>query len=271
MIAVALASVAVGDTTIYVSQLRNRAESPAARLRAALSPAGSVTVREVMSKPRLVLERRTPVAEALAALDAAAVRGAPVVGDNGTFFGSADRAAVAAAAEERPDQPVGQLARQDAATLPPDASLDAVAETLAISAEGWVPVLDDGRRVTGVVATTDLIRGIRLSMRSTLRRLHRSVRGATLVELPVEAGSAVAGKPVRMLSLPRGTMLASVQSKGHIVFPNGDTVLQSGEVVSAVVRQPDQDLLRAMFAAPSAEPEDVPAAVAASEAGPSAG
>ncbi|MGN6128913.1 MAG: chloride channel protein, partial [Nocardioidaceae bacterium] len=79
MIAVALASVAVGDVTIYVSQLRNRAESPAARLRAALSPGGSVTVREIMSTPRLVLRRATTATDALAELDAAGVRGAPVV------------------------------------------------------------------------------------------------------------------------------------------------------------------------------------------------
>ncbi len=256
MIAVALASVAVGDVSIYVSQLRNRAESPAARLRAAMSPGGSVTVREIMSDPRLVLLRSRPASEALAELDAAGVRGAPVVNDNGTFHGSVDHTAVAEAAERKPDQPVGQLARQEAATLPVDATLDAVAETLAMSVAGWVPVLDNGRKVSGVVATTDLIRGIRLSMRSTLRRLHRSVRGATLLELPVEPGSLVDGKSLRELGLPRGVMLASVQTKSHVVFPNGDTVLHAGETVTAVVRQPEQDQLREMFSVPEPEPSD---------------
>jgi H+/Cl- antiporter ClcA len=251
MIAVALASVAVGDTTIYVSQLRNRAQSPAARLRAALSPAGSVTVHEVLSEPRLVLPRGCTVTEALARLEAAGVRGAPVVNDNGTFHGSLDRSTVVEVAQRRPEQPVGQLARQQAATLPLDASLDAVAETLAISAEGWVPVLDDGRRVVGVIATSDLIRGIRLSMRATLRRLHRSVRGAMLVELAVEPGSPTEGKAVRDVPLPTGTMLASVQSDSHVGFPNGDTVLKAGDVVSAVVRQQHHEQLCGLFAGPA--------------------
>ncbi len=262
MIAVALASVAVGDVTIYISQLRNRAESPAGRLRAAMSPGGSVTVREIMAAPRLVLARSSTVAEALAELDATGVRGAPVVNDNGTFHGSLDRSAVAEAVAERPEQPVGQLARQQAETLPLDATLDAVAETLALSVAGWVPVLDDGRRVSGVVATTDLIRGIRLSMRTTLRRLHRSVRGATLVELPVEAGSVVEDRTVRELTLPQGVVLASVQSKSHVVFPNGDTVLRAGETVTAVVRQPDQDRVRAMFTAAPAEHTETADAIA---------
>jgi Trk K+ transport system NAD-binding subunit len=113
-----------------------------------------------------------------------------------------------------------------------------------------------------VVATTDLIRGIRLSMRSTLRRLHRSVRGATLVELAVAEGSVADGRSVREIPLPKGVMLASVQSRSHVVFPNGDTVLRAGEVVTAVVRQPEQDALAALFTAPSTDLSEPAGAIA---------
>ena len=40
-----------------------------------------------------------------------------------------------------------------------------------------------------------------------------------------------------------------VLDTSHVIFPNGDTVLRAGETVTAVVRQPDQDTLRALFSA----------------------
>jgi H+/Cl- antiporter ClcA len=247
MIAVALASLAVGDVTIYASQLRNRSESPAARLRAALSPAQSVSAREVMSEPRLVLARTEPVADALRRMEERLVRGAPVTAENGHLHGTVSREVLHSAAQQDPRQPVGPLAEPDGGTVPVDATLEAVAETLATSVTGWVPVLDDRRRVVGIVATTDLIRGFRMALRSTLRRLHRSLRGTVLVEVPVAAGSSVVGRPVRELDLPEGTVLVSVQSRAHLTFPHGDSVLAAGEVVSALARPDHEHRLRALF------------------------
>jgi H+/Cl- antiporter ClcA len=263
MIAVALATVAVGDVSIYTSQLRTRADSPAARFRAAMSPATALRVADAMAAPRLVLPRELPAVEALALVERAEVPGAPVTSSNGSFHGTVSRAQLAAAASDQPDRPVGQLAARDVPTLPTDADLDAAAETLATSPDNWVPVLDDARSVVGIVGTADLIRGYRLSLRSTLRRLHGTTRGTVLVELPVAAGSAVDGRPVRDLALPDGTALVSVQHGPHLLFPTGDTVLTAGQTVSALVRRGAEDRLRELFStgageAPRAQTEAEP-------------
>jgi H+/Cl- antiporter ClcA/CBS domain-containing protein len=252
MIAVALASVAVGDVSIYRSQLRTRADSPAARLRAAMSPATSVQAQQTMSPPRLLLPLSTNVADALARLDAAGLPGAPVVAVDGGFAGAATREALRATAAEHPERTMAHVPLDDGPTLPLDAHLDAAAETLATSGSGWVPVLDDRRHVVGILGTADLIRGYRLSLRSTLRRLHRSGRSTALVELRVEPGSPAAGHPVRDLTLPAGATLMSVHQGSELVFPDGDTVLREGQVVTALVREGDQPLLERLVAAPAA-------------------
>ena len=64
MVAVGIATVVVGDRTIYASQLRNRSEAPGHRVAAALPYLSSLPVIDAMRPPPLVLDAITPAGSA---------------------------------------------------------------------------------------------------------------------------------------------------------------------------------------------------------------
>jgi CIC family chloride channel protein len=83
MVAVGLATLIVGDATIYRSQLKTRAESAAHRIRFALPLLSLTRAGEVMVPPRLVVDSELTVAEAREELARSRLPGAPVVqGEN---------------------------------------------------------------------------------------------------------------------------------------------------------------------------------------------
>jgi H+/Cl- antiporter ClcA len=90
MVTVGLASAFVGDETIYESQIRNRTESPAHRLRFGMPLLAALPVEEAMRPARLALEEDTPGRDAHEQLVGLGLADAPVVDARGTFRGSVD-------------------------------------------------------------------------------------------------------------------------------------------------------------------------------------
>lgn len=79
-----------------------------------------------------------------------------------------------------------------------------------------------------------------------LMRLHDS--GLQLVDLHVLEGSEAAGRTIRSLSLPADTVISLVVGlDGQPQIPNGDTVLQPGDEVIAVIRTEAEPALRALI------------------------
>jgi CBS-domain-containing membrane protein len=253
MVALALAAFVVGDTTIYRSQLATRADSPSHRFSFGLPASSSVALREVMAAPRLVLRADTPADQALAQLHGQGLPGAPVVNGDSAFIGTVHAARLAECVQHRPDQPVGRLADVEAMTVPADAALDAAVDAVSTSHRGWVPVLDSDMRVVGIVASSDLVVGWRMAMRHAIRRLGRAARQAELVEGSVEPGAPADGARVEGLQLPRGAVLVAVLRDNGLMFADGDTVLSAGDLVSAFTRRGDEQAVRRLLAAPTAE------------------
>src|SRR6266496_1105662 len=121
MVAVGLATLIVGDHTIYSGQLKTRAESPAHRFRFGLPLLASIAVRDVMSTPRLVLLAESSTEEALRRLRIDNLAGAPVVDGEGAFGGSVDLSTLA---EQNGDRPVGEVAQVGSPAISVEATLD---------------------------------------------------------------------------------------------------------------------------------------------------
>ena len=66
MVAIGLATLVVGDDSIYESQLRSRADAPAHRAAFGMPLLSAVPVAEVMATPRLLLPGDIPTSDALA-------------------------------------------------------------------------------------------------------------------------------------------------------------------------------------------------------------
>jgi trk system potassium uptake protein TrkA len=66
-----------------------------------------------------------------------------------------------------------------------------------------------------------------------------------VIEAQVMATSPIAGKPVRDIHFPSGSIIGAVQSDGKLAMPNGDTVIRVGDImvmfaVRAAVHQVEQ-------------------------------
>lgn len=228
MVAIGLAALVVGDDSIYESQLRSRAESPAHRAAFGLPLLSSVMVADVMKPPRLVLPDRLPLDEARRLLEDRRLPGAPVVGDDGTYVG--------VLARTPSDLPEATSRDVDRAypTVRSYEGLDAALDALVSGGIAWVPVVDAGR-LAGIVGMSEVIGGYQQALRRSIHLL-ADVRGSSaLVEAVVADASPFAGTAVASAPWPRGSFALSIDRRGQLITPLPDTILEAGDVVVAVV------------------------------------
>ena len=232
MIAVGIATLIVrrADRTIYTSQLRSRADSPAHRLQRSMPLLGSLAVADFTTPPRVVLCGEDSAADAVELLDAAGVPGAPVIDERGAFIGVVSRGTVADAASGQ-DAPtmVGRLVDPAAPTTMPDRQLDSALESLLQARMNWIPVLDKDRQVIGIITTSAVVRGYRTGLRTHLRRVSDVAPNTVVVDRDVATASPLAGIALRDADLPPGTIVMTLQRGTEFVACRGDTVLQRGD------------------------------------------
>jgi H+/Cl- antiporter ClcA len=250
MVALALATLVVGDTTIYRSQPRTRADSPAHRASLGLPLAATIPVGDVMMVPRVVLTADTLAPDALDQLTDAGVPGAPVVDADGRFVGSVHATALNERVAAGADDAIGGSADAEAITVAVDAGLDAALEALATSRGDWVPVLDADMHVAGIVGTTDMVRGYRLALRATMRRLSRAAAGSVLLEVEVGEAAPAAGRRLADAGLPAHTVVVAVLRRGDLYFADSETVLHGGDTVTVLTRARMEDTTRGLLEGP---------------------
>jgi len=68
-----------------------------------------------------------------------------------------------------------------------------------------------------------------------------------VVEAVVDSRSRLTGKPLSSVELPPESTIAVVIRKGSAFFPNGSTVLESGDEVVALTRNVHEPYLRGLF------------------------
>ena len=246
MVAVGLATVIVGDQTIYESQLRNRAEAPAHRARFGLPLLASMPVRAAMRPPRLALHDDIPVREALERLTELGLSGAPLIDGDRTYRGSVD---IDQLVRADPDAAVRSIAGNLSA-VPEEATLEAAVEIFATEHVTWVPVLDADRRVVGTVGTADLVAAYRRSLASSLESLPSIFPGSVLVEEMVHPESAVTGRAIADVDWPAGAVVVAIQRDDQLLFPEPKTVIADGDVMSVFVPARGEALLRKAIGAP---------------------
>jgi H+/Cl- antiporter ClcA len=257
MVAVGIATVIVGDRTIYESQLGNRTEAPAHRFRFGLPLLASLPVSEAMRPPRLVLDEHLPAREAHEKLTELGLQGAPVADQSRVLRGSVD---IDLLTRVDADDEVRSLTDGSVSAVPNDARLDAVVEIFATDHVGWVPVLDEDRRIVGVVATSDLIGAYRHSLASSLRSLRSIFSGSIFVEEQVGKGAPVAGCSVAEAGWPRGTVVVAIQRGQQLIFPEPSTEIRDGDVLSALAPKSAEARLREVMGGSSSRgaEEEVP-------------
>ena len=90
---------------------------------------------------------------------------------------------------------------------------------------------------------------------AALETMHLFGRGnLSLVRVSIPEGSAAATKTLATLSLPRNSVIVAIdrETMEEMLIPTGDTQLQAGDRIVAVVKNGAAEKLQAIFTAPRA-------------------
>ncbi len=130
-------------------------------------------------------------------------------------------------------------------TISSDATLDVALESLASHGVSWMPVVDGrDQKVIGTISAADVVSTYRASLRWTVRRMRGLTVDTVMLEYRVDRTSPLAGKALRELSLPTGSLVVSVNRNGSTVLPRGNTTMQSGDVVTFLTNPENEVLVR---------------------------
>ncbi len=242
MIAVGLATLVVGDRSIYEHQVKDRRASPGHRFRAAMPLLASVRVTSGMEPATVLLRAADTTEHARQVLTEAGLREAPVVDGREVFVGSATDDALGAAVEGH----VSDVMDATAPAVPRSATLEDAVESLATTGIGVVPVLDDRRHVIGIVTASQAIRGYRLALVTNLRDLGGAPPGTALMEAMVGEGSDLVGKALADAALPPGTVLIAIRRGEMLVIPGERDEVQPGDDLTLLVPEDRTDEVRAV-------------------------
>jgi chloride channel protein, CIC family len=243
MLAIGIATLIVGDRSIYASQIRSRAESPAHRFRFALPLMAAIPAGDAARAPRAVLTTDQTVAAARFRLESAGVPGAPVLDRNGSVRGSVDLDALAAA-----DQAalVGDLVL-NGPVISADDALDDVLGLLADGHRSWAPVVANGR-LAGVLSSRDVVAAYRRALAANVRQVRSVGAGGALLDAEIGRGSVLAGRPVADAAWPRDSVLVSITRGERMIVPRGDVVLEAGDRLTVFTAHAAREALESLLA-----------------------
>ena len=243
MLAIGIATLIVGDRSIYASQIRSRAESPAHRFRFALPLMAAIPAGDAARAPRAVLTTDQTVAAARFRLESAGVPGAPVLDRNGSVRGSVDLDALAAADQAAM---VGDLVL-NGPVISADDALDDVLGLLADGHRSWAPVVANGR-LAGVLSSRDVVAAYRRALAANVRQVRSVGSGGALLDAEIGRASALAGQPVAAAAWPRDSVLVSITRGERMIVPRGDVVLEAGDRLTVFTARAAREALESLLA-----------------------
>jgi trk system potassium uptake protein TrkA len=86
-----------------------------------------------------------------------------------------------------------------------------------------------------------------VSVGALVRLLQFQDGSAHLVEITLAEDSPAKGKTIRELAFPREGLVVAVVRVGRLIFPRGETMLQSGDEVLALVTSEAENAVRTLF------------------------
>jgi CIC family chloride channel protein len=243
MVAVGLATLIVRrtDDTIYRSQPRSRAESPAHRILAGLPLLATVRTDQAMAEPRCVLAVGTDIREGCRDLEASGVDSAPVIDMEGHFIGVVTLAALQRGTEE---QSIGDHVDVTWGSVRDDALLDVVLETVTSGLQTWAPVVDEARRLVGTIAISDIVRGYRRALMANLRKMSTAGGSSGASDIVIRGGSPLVGSSLGSSSFPRGLLVTSIERDHEVFVPDGSVLLQTGDRMMVLGAENDLGRIR---------------------------
>jgi CIC family chloride channel protein len=207
----------------------------------------AVSVGEVMVSKPVTVPVNMPVMLLPGEFLRTGRHGFPVIDTDGSLYGvvSLDDYRKLSMGQKAPPENlvVGDIATRDMLTVFPDDTVGTALRRMAPRDLSRVPVVsrEDPRRLVGVVRRNDIVRAYEVGVvrREEARRRADAVETvrdshAEFLDIPIPPDSAVIGKTVAELKLPRAAVLVSIRRGDELIIPHGDTCLLAGDVVTTL-------------------------------------
>ena len=233
MVAVAVATLLVGKTTIYRSQVPTRADSMAHRHRFAFPLLDALPAQRAVVPLAMVRDTAT-VAEAIAALERRQSSDGVLIDEDRKLVGEITSEDLRAAPDAGAS--VAAFVSELPAVVLADTPLDEALDRLARHDRRWLPVLDgNGGPVLGAIDARALVRSYRQAVQQQVRPLTPVDEEISTIELTVAAGAPVEGRTLAEAGLPQGVRVLTMEHLGRLSAPAGDTVLRRGDRLTLVM------------------------------------
>jgi chloride channel protein, CIC family len=252
MVAVGLATLLVGNNTIYRSQLGSRADSPAHRYQFTLPLLATLTVADALEPAPLTFTPDESLADAAARLRAAnstGVTGGPVLDSVNRLAGILTEGDLTRQ-DLAPAVPVRAVMSAPKLRLDRSQTLDDTLDTLVADRLSWAPVLDEtSGRLAGLVSVAGILQAYKEGINRTVRRAAGIAPGSVLLEAVVTPDSPLLGQPLRAALLPPETLLITCRRDSVVLLPHGDTEFQAGDVLTIITARDREAAVRQYFGA----------------------
>jgi trk system potassium uptake protein TrkA len=77
----------------------------------------------------------------------------------------------------------------------------------------------------------------------------------TLVEVTVDEGAPIAGRPLYEMRLPQDSAIVAILREGHVVIPQPETQIAVGDEILAIATPEVEEILRQSLVGPTPERE----------------
>ncbi len=214
-----------------------------------------ITVGEVMTQEPEVLYADMSLEEMADVITHSRLNGFPVLDRDGRFVGVATIQDLerAAAAGPLAGKKVADIMQRKVVTAHPDDPLSKALRYMSDMDIGRMPVVDpeDPTRLVGFLRRRDIIRAYRHAILHKLERQHRNdnlrlghLTNTEVLEIPLAPGMAAVGRRIQDLHLPSQALITSIRRDDKIIIAHGETLLQPGDTVVALVQHGAEDGLR---------------------------
>lgn len=218
-----------------------------------------ITVGEAMTPEPETVSAHTTLRELSDRFATSHYHGYPVLDEKGRLCGIVtlqDLEQVTQDGKRPPGATVGQICTRSPLVAYPDEPLWAALKRIGTRDIGRLPVVsrEDPTRLVGLIRGNDIIRAYnkaiarRVELQHQVERLQLGkVTGTEFIEADVHPASPLAGRQIKELELPSDYVLISIQRGRRLVIPHGDTVLQPGDRVTALVDIHHRELFQSRF------------------------
>jgi CIC family chloride channel protein len=219
----------------------------------------TVRVEEVMVGQPVTIPVDLPVAELAGEFLRTGRHGFPVLNADSSLYGVVALEDYRRARAELPTiegVAVRDIATRGVVSVYPDESISMALRRMSPRDLSRLPVVarDDPRRLVGVVRRNDIVRAYELGVlrfddarnRFDQTRALGDAR-AQFIEIRLQPSASVIDKNVASVDLPRTAVIVSIRRGRDLVIPRGDTLLQSGDLITVLCEHDSIEKVRSVL------------------------